>query len=44
MLHNFIGGFSMKEEEQVPEQEDESDKNSKNPDFLWTLPEKEEEQ
>jgi len=35
----------MKEEEQVPEQEeDESDKNSKNPDFLWTLPEKEEEQ
>jgi len=44
MLHNFIGGFSMKEEEQVPEQEeDESDKNSKNPEFLWSVPEKEKE-
>ena len=32
----------MTEEEKLPEQEqDETKKNMKNPDFLWTLPEEE---
>jgi hypothetical protein len=35
----------MSDEEKVPQQEqDESSKNSKNPDFLWNLPEEKEEE